>query len=90
MGDYKEAPPADADRLLDRCVRILDRALARMEAADVPLTSGDIAVIVKVAHAAREIVAVQLDPLGDAGRRKLGRMTDAELREAKRRLDGVS
>lgn len=80
MGD------SDADRLLERCIRILDRALSDMEASKKALTTNDIAVIVKVAHAAREVVQVQLDPLGAKGRAKLARMTDVELAEAQRRL----
>jgi hypothetical protein len=39
-----------------------------------------------VARAAREIVAIQLDPLGVSGRKKLREMTDEQVREVKLRL----
>lgn len=46
--------------------------------------------MVRIARASVEVVALQLDPLGAAGRRRLSKMTDAELAQAKARLEGTS
>jgi hypothetical protein len=87
----KTAPtaPANADELIDTCARILQREALRLERKRF-LTADQVDLVVRVAKAAAEIVALQLDPLGPKGRKRLERMSDAELAEARQRLEARS
>lgn len=78
--------PANADDVIDVCSRILNREALRLE-RKASLTREEIDLVVRVARGAAEIVALQLDPLGSAGRKKLSKMTDGELEAARKRLE---
>lgn len=72
---------ASADALVDRCVKVLHKAMERLEAIPV-LEREDVDMVVRICHAAREVMRIQLDPLGAAGRKRLKQLSDLELEDA--------
>lgn len=80
--------PADASDVTDVCMRLLNREALRLEKRRT-LTGKEIDLVVRIARASAEVTAIQLDPLGPKGRRQLTKMTDAELAEARQRLEAA-
>ena len=81
-------PQPTADELVDRVLRILDREVERYEARRKALKPAEVDLLVRVLRASQEIVAIQLDPLGPAGRKKLEKMSNEELQALRVRVEG--
>ena len=80
--------PSGADVVLDVCSRLLTREALRLERKRA-LTAREIDLVVRIARAAAEVVAVQLNPLSPAQKKALQKLPDDQLRAEIERLEAL-